>query len=113
MVWNKEIENLERLEKMAREMGGPDRVARHHLRGKLTVRERIDLLADPGSFEEVGTIAGSAVYEGENPVSFTPTNTLIGHLTIEGRAAMVNGGGNDFSAASSTPVTKGYKYLMV
>lgn len=91
-MWNKEIENLERLEKMARQMGGPDRVARHHSRGKLTVRERIDLLADPGSFEEIGTLAGSAVYDGDDPVSFTPTNTLIGHLTIEGRPAMVNGG---------------------
>src|SRR5580704_13487599 len=36
-------------EKLARvrEGGGPDAVARHHRRGKLTARQRIDRLADP------------------------------------------------------------------
>ena len=41
-----------------REMGGADKVARQHQFGKLTVRERIDELVDPGSFHEIGAIAG-------------------------------------------------------
>ena len=45
-------------------MGGPDAVAFHKGRGKLTVRERLDLLADPGSFQETGVLAGKATYLG-------------------------------------------------
>jgi acetyl-CoA carboxylase carboxyltransferase component len=39
------------------EMGGPDRIERQHASGKLTVRERIDLLFDEGSFFEHGLLA--------------------------------------------------------
>src|SRR5829696_6479672 len=38
-------------------MGGPDRVERQHSLGKLTVRERIELLLDPGTFVEYGLLA--------------------------------------------------------
>ena len=38
-------------------MGGPDRVARQHAQGKLTVRERLDLLFDPDTFTELGLLA--------------------------------------------------------
>jgi acetyl-CoA carboxylase carboxyltransferase component len=38
-------------------MGGPDRIARHHESGRLTARERIDLLVDPGSWREIGLLA--------------------------------------------------------
>ena len=40
-------------------MGGEAKVARQHDNGKLTVRERIDELLDPGTFHEVGTLTGS------------------------------------------------------
>ena len=42
---------------MARGMGGATKVARQHAAGKLTVRERIGLLFDPGTFEEIGILA--------------------------------------------------------
>ena len=35
-------------------MGGPEKIKRQHDRGKLTARERIDRLLDPGTFFEVG-----------------------------------------------------------
>ncbi len=38
------------------QMGGPEKVERQHARGKLTARERIDLLFDVGSFEEFGIL---------------------------------------------------------
>src|SRR5207249_10520888 len=38
-------------------MGGADKVARQRERGKLTVRERIDLLFDAGTFIELGLLA--------------------------------------------------------
>ena len=41
----------------------PEAVANHHAAGKLTVRERIARLLDPGTFREVGKLAGSATYD--------------------------------------------------
>ena len=40
--------------RLAAQMGGPEGIARQHGRGKLTVRERLPLLADPGTFREFG-----------------------------------------------------------
>src|SRR4051812_25185928 len=40
-----------------REMGGPERIERQHGDGKLTVRERLDLLFDPGTFSEFSLLA--------------------------------------------------------
>jgi propionyl-CoA carboxylase beta chain len=47
------IKRLEELDARAAEGGGAERIARQHAAGKLTARERIDLLLDPGSFVEV------------------------------------------------------------
>ena len=63
--WEPEVAELRRREALARQMGGPEKVARHKAAGKLTVRERIELLLDPGSFHEIGAIAGKATYEGD------------------------------------------------
>ena len=38
-------------------MGGPERIERHHASGRLTARERLDALVDPGSFYEIGLLA--------------------------------------------------------
>jgi propionyl-CoA carboxylase beta chain len=46
------IEQLRRLHREAEAGGGPERVERQHREGKLTARERVDLLVDPGTFEE-------------------------------------------------------------
>jgi acetyl-CoA carboxylase carboxyltransferase component len=53
-------------------MGGPEGIERQRKRGKLTVRERIDALADEGTFQEIGGLAGGAKYVGEKLTSFTP-----------------------------------------
>jgi propionyl-CoA carboxylase beta chain len=44
---------LSALERRAEQGGGPERVARQHQAGKLTARERVEQLCDPGSFTEV------------------------------------------------------------
>ena len=46
-------ENLLRMTDQAQELGGAERVAKQHAAGKLTARERLDLLLDAGSFDEV------------------------------------------------------------
>lgn len=65
-------------------------VVRQRSRGKLTCRERIDLLLDDGSFREVGSVAGFASYDEDGSVAdFTPANHVGGWGTIEGRSAIV------------------------
>ena len=46
------LEELEKRREEARLGGGEKRIASQHAKGKLTARERIDLLLDEGSFEE-------------------------------------------------------------
>ena len=46
------LNELERRREEARQGGGPERIAEQHRRGKLTARERLDVLLDEGSFEE-------------------------------------------------------------
>ena len=57
MTWQPEIDELARRHSLKEEMGGPEGVDRQHSHGKLTIRERIDLLADPGTFDEMGNRA--------------------------------------------------------
>ena len=46
------LDRLQDLQRRAVEGGGTKRVERQHAKGKLTARERVDALLDPGSFEE-------------------------------------------------------------
>ncbi|MEL6614221.1 MAG: acyl-CoA carboxylase subunit beta [Bacteroidota bacterium] len=46
--------DLDRRRAEARAGGGEARIARQHEKGKLTARERLDILLDPGSFQELG-----------------------------------------------------------
>ena len=60
-------------------MGGKERVKRQHDTGRLTVRERIDKLLDPGSFEEWGALAGFANYGDDAELKeFVPANNVVG-----------------------------------
>lgn len=96
MSWEPEIEELRRREALAEQMGGEERVARQHSFGKLTVRERIEALIDPGSLHEVGKIAGKAEYDAEGRmVDFRPANMVFGRARIDGRPVVVLG--DDFT----------------
>lgn len=50
-------------EEKIREGGGPKSIESQHSKGRLTARERINLLADPGSFFELGIYAAHRMYE--------------------------------------------------
>ena len=92
MVWQPEIEELERRKRLAERMGGEAGIREQRRRGKLTVRERIDLLADAGSFQEIGQLAGAATYEGHELVDLTPSNMVIGLARLDGRRAVLTAG---------------------
>ena len=65
-------------------------VVRQRNRGKLTCRERIDALLDPGSFREIGSLAGFATYDDAgNILEFTPASHVGGQGRIEGRPCIV------------------------
>ncbi len=92
MSWQPEVDELHRRAEMGRAMGGPDSIAFHKGRGKLTVRERIELLADPGTFEETGALAGRPEWDGVELATLTPANSVIGIVRIGGRKVVVHGG---------------------
>jgi acetyl-CoA carboxylase carboxyltransferase component len=62
------VDEVRALEDRLREGGGPKRIERQHAQGKLTARERIDRLIDPGGgFLEIGLLLAYDLYEGNAP----------------------------------------------
>jgi len=93
VAWQKEVDELRYRQKLAKQMGGVEGIARQHSRGRLTIRERIDLLLDQDSFREVGSVAGNAEYDGKGELkSFTHAARVTGYGTINGRPVCVEGG---------------------
>lgn len=69
--------------------GGPKRIEEQHRKGKLTARERVDLLLDEGSFEEfdiLKTGRGGAIGK-ERP--YPGDGVITGHGTIDGREVFI------------------------
>ena len=90
MSWEPELEELRRREELARRMGGTERVERQHASGRMTVRERVDRLFDPGTFHETGALAGRGSYGDDGELEdFLPANTVVGQGRIDGRRAAV------------------------
>ena len=110
--WQPELEELAARRKIAREMGGPERIARQHAGGRLTVRERIDRMLDPGSFLEVGSIAGKATYGPDGAITeFLPANGVFGRGEINGRPVVIYG--DDFTVrGGSADASIKNKYFM-
>ncbi len=90
--WSAELDELRARVGFAAELGGAEGVAKHHAAGRLTVRERIDRLADAGSFHEVGRLAGRAIRAEDGTLeTVKPANYLFGTVEIDGRPAVVTG----------------------
>ncbi len=80
------VEQVRALEDRLRQGGGPERAARQHRAGKLTARERIARLLDPGSrFFEVGLLIAYDRYEGQAPAA----GVVTGIGRIDGRPVVV------------------------
>src|SRR2546423_5161034 len=96
MDWQKELDELRHREELAEQLGGPERVKRQHDGGRLTIRERIAKLADPGTFHDIGKIAGRAEYDAKNDLAkLTPANFVFGRAEVDGRRVVI--GGDDFT----------------
>lgn len=83
------LHTLQGMREEARSGGGIRRVEDQHARGKLTARERIDLLLDQGSFEEFDILkAGRGGHLGGGK-EFLSDGVVSGHGTIDGREVFI------------------------
>jgi len=83
--WKPLLDDLRERRRIARSMGGSEKLARRRDVGGLDARARIAHLLDPGSFVEIGTLVGSVPADG----------LVAGSGTIDGRHVMV--GAEDFT----------------
>src|SRR4051812_19430112 len=104
------IQTLADLERRAEQGGGEDRLRRQHEAGKLTARERIDVLFDPGTFEELdklvthrcldfgmaeqvipgdGVVTGHGLVNGRQVFAFAQDFTVFGGSLSETNAAKI------------------------
>ncbi len=94
--WAGAVDEIAQRRELAARMGGEERVKRQRAQGKLTIRERIERFLDPGSFFEVGGMAGSGEYDDEGRLTgFIPAGYVLGLGTLAGREVCV--GGEDFT----------------
>ncbi|MCC7344892.1 MAG: acyl-CoA carboxylase subunit beta, partial [Deltaproteobacteria bacterium] len=86
MALEETLSNLESQKTKARQMGGPEEIAKQHAAGKLTARERVDLLFDKGSFVEIGILAHHQSTHPDMVKRETPADGCItGYGKINGR----------------------------
>src|ERR1019366_4414942 len=91
------IQELEAKRAQLKLGGGEDKIAKQHEAAKLTARERIDLLADPGSFQEIGAFAKHrATLFGIAKKDIPADGVVTGVGTIDGR--LVHLASQDFTA---------------
>ncbi|MFM9014700.1 MAG: carboxyl transferase domain-containing protein, partial [Gemmatimonadota bacterium] len=90
------------LEERLRQGGGPERIAKQHAQGKLSARERIAALMDPGSrFVEFGLLVAHDQYEGEAPAA----GVITGLIQVRGRECVVVANDATVKAGSWWPET--------
>ena len=81
------VVELRKKRAQARLGGGEDRISKHHAKGKLTARERLDVLLDPGSFQELEPFAAQRVDPNGDK---TPGDGVVtGFGAVEGRTVYV------------------------
>ncbi|MFH1905975.1 MAG: acyl-CoA carboxylase subunit beta, partial [Chloroflexota bacterium] len=87
---HKRIERLRELKAKSRLGGGEERIAAQHKKGRLTARERIDLLLDKGSFRETDAFVQHRTHDfGLDEQRFLSDSVVTGWGTIDGRLVYV------------------------
>ena len=96
------VSELKSLEEHLRQGGGPERIDREHSKGKLTSRERIQLLFDKEThFQEIGLLVAHDLYEGQAPAA----GVVTGIGRIADREAVVVANDATVKAGSWWPET--------
>jgi len=90
MSHESKLEELRALREQARLGGGEDRIEAQHKRGRLTARERLDLLLDKGSFRETGGFVTHRTHDfGLEKRKYLSDSVVTGWGTVEGRLTYV------------------------
>src|SRR5499433_880887 len=96
------VQELRELEDRLRQGGGADKIERQHGQGKLTARERVARLIDPGArFQEVGLLIACDQYDEQAPAA----GVVTGFGTVEGREVVVVANDATVKAGSWWPET--------
>ena len=108
MTWKKEVEDIKKREELSLKHGGEESVKIHHQKGRKTLRERLSIILDDSSFQEIGKIAGDAEYDENGELKdFTPANFLLGFGKINKRSVII--GGEDFTMKGGSPNPSGLR----
>ena len=84
------VEDLRRRKALAKEGGGRERIEAQRAKGRLTARERIDVLLDPGSFVETDAFVEHRTTDfGMDRKRFPGDGVVTGHGSIDGRTVFV------------------------
>jgi len=90
MTNNAKIQTLRAKRQQAKQGGGPERIERQHAKGKLTARERIDMLLDRGTFQEIGMfVTHRTVGFGMEKRKYLGDSVVTGWGKIDGRVVYV------------------------
>jgi acetyl-CoA carboxylase carboxyltransferase component len=89
--WGETLDELGRRRQQAHAMGGPERLAKHHGKGKLDARARLEHLLDKGTFREFGTLVGGDI---------AADGIIAGSGLIDGSPVMV--GAEDFTTLAGS-----------
>jgi propionyl-CoA carboxylase beta chain len=114
---NNAIQHLRELEIESRQGGGPARIEQQHAKGKYTARERLEILLDPGTFQEIDAFSladqdgalGDSVVTGWGEVNGQPIYLFAQDFTVLGGSVGAVHGRKvckvmDLAMASGTPV---------
>ncbi len=87
---NEKIAALKQKEDKIKEMGGAARIEKQHAKGKLSARERVDLLFDPGTFREIDQFVKHRSTNFNMPEVEIPSDGVVtGHGLVNGRPVFV------------------------
>jgi len=90
MEKNDKVERLEELREQSKLGGGKSRIEKQHEKGKLTARERVDLLLDKGSFNEIDAfVTHRSTAFGLDEQQFLGDGVVTGHGKIHGKPVYV------------------------
>src|SRR5882757_3544270 len=89
--WGDTLDELSRRRQQAHAMGGTERLAKHHGKGKLDARARLEHLLDKGSFHEIGTLVGGDI---------AADGIVVGSGLLNGKPVMV--GAEDFTTLAGS-----------
>jgi acetyl-CoA carboxylase carboxyltransferase component len=89
--WQHTLDDLERRRQHTWAMGGTERLVKHHDKGKLDARARLDRLLDKGSFREIGTLVGGEI---------AADGIVVGSGLLNGSPVMV--GAEDFTTLAGS-----------